>query len=256
MPEYLAGGAEPNEQEVQDVELTNDFSPQVPISAEMQVDQVSRKRKSTGGIQVAKQSLPVHLPDEEDVNFIVLEEASKNKKDVLISSDGYRFTCRRINKSSKNWQCSHRPKINPCPVWVIEAGQKFSYKDRYAHNHPGVPGLQKLALFRQTVLNESEKVDSVSASSIVEKAVIDSKIDSSLIPNLSNVKRAVNRARAKMRPTDPTAISDSLTHSCPPFQHLLSERLTSLGIMAEPRVPPLNPPETIVLLEHYRLCGV
>ena len=27
-----------------------------------------------------------------------------------------------------------------------------------------------------------------------------------------------------------------LTHSCPPFQHLLSERLTSLGMMGEPRV--------------------
>ena len=25
---------------------------------------------------------------------------------------------------------------------------------------------------------------------------------------------------------------------CPPFQHLLSERLTSLGIMGAPRVPP------------------
>ena len=39
----------------------------------------------------------------------------------------------------------------------------------------------------------------------------------------------------------------------PPFQHSLSERLTSLGIMGEPRVPPLNPSETIVLSEHYRL---
>ena len=38
-----------------------------------------------------------------------------------------------------------------------------------------------------------------------------------------------------------------LTHSCPPFQHLLSERLKSLGLMGEPRVPPLNPSETIVL---------
>ena len=27
----------------------------------------------------------------------------------------------------------------------------------------------------------------------------------------------------------------------------------SLGIMGEPRVPPLNPSETIVLSEHYRL---
>ena len=38
-----------------------------------------------------------------------------------------------------------------------------------------------------------------------------------------------------------------LTYFCPPFQHLLSERLTSLGIMGAPRVPPLNPSETIVL---------
>ena len=37
-----------------------------------------------------------------------------------------------------------------------------------------------------------------------------------------------------------------LTNFCPPFQNLLSERLTSLGIMGEPRVPPLNPSESIV----------
>ena len=30
-----------------------------------------------------------------------------------------------------------------------------------------------------------------------------------------------------------------ITHFCPPFQHLLSERLTSLGIVGAPRVPPL-----------------
>ena len=48
----------------------------------------------------------------------------------------------------------------------------------------------------------------------------------------------------------------ALTHFCPPFQHLLSERLTSVGIMGAPRVPPLNPSETIVFWEHYRLWGV
>ena len=47
-----------------------------------------------------------------------------------------------------------------------------------------------------------------------------------------------------------------LTHSCPPFQHLLSERLMSLGIMGAPRVPHLNPSESIVFWEHYRLWGV
>ena len=32
-------------------------------------------------------------------------------------------------------------------------------------------------------------------------------------------------------------VSLLLTHSCPPFQHLLSERLTSLGIIGAPKVP-------------------
>ena len=35
-------------------------------------------------------------------------------------------------------------------------------------------------------------------------------------------------------------IIKQLTHSCPPFQHLLSERLTSLGIIGAPRVPPYS----------------
>ena len=42
----------------------------------------------------------------------------------------------------------------------------------------------------------------------------------------------------------------------PPFQHLLSERLTSLGIMGAPRVPPLNPSETIVLTRLQELPHV
>ena len=46
-----------------------------------------------------------------------------------------------------------------------------------------------------------------------------------------------------------------LTHSCPPFQHLLSERLTSLGIMGASRVPPLNPAETIECSQRILTLG-
>ena len=38
---------------------------------------------------------------------------------------------------------------------------------------------------------------------------------------------------------DPIWQVGTLTHFCPPLQHLLSERLTSLGIMGSPDVPPL-----------------
>ena len=41
--------------------------------------------------------------------------------------------------------------------------------------------------------------------------------------------------------------ASSLTHFCTPFQHLLFERLMSLGMMGAPRVPTLNLSEMIVL---------
>ena len=48
----------------------------------------------------------------------------------------------------------------------------------------------------------------------------------------------------------------SSTHLCPPLRSTFAVRETaSLGIMGEPRVPLLNPSETIVLWEHYRLWG-
>ena len=49
----------------------------------------------------------------------------------------------------------------------------------------------------------------------------------------------------------------SLTHLCRPVRSTCAVRETaSLGIMGAPRVHPLNPSETIVLSEHYRLWGV
>ena len=69
-------------------------------------------------------------------------------------------------------------------------------------------------------------------------------------------KRPIKRRSAIAKPKKIAAVplphggeggEIGLTHSCPPFQHLLSERLASLGIMGAPRVPPLNPSETIVL---------
>ena len=45
-----------------------------------------------------------------------------------------------------------------------------------------------------------------------------------------------------------------LTHLCRPVRSTFAVRETaSLGIIGEPRVPPLSPSETIVLSEHYRL---
>ena len=62
------------------------------------------------------------------------------------------------------------------------------------------------------------------------------------------------------RPNDPKGRTRAniwpITNFCPPFQHLLSGRLTFLGIMGTPRVSPLNPSETIVLRGLSSLRGL
>ena len=51
--------------------------------------------------------------------------------------------------------------------------------------------------------------------------------------------------------------AEERTHLCRPVRSTFGVRETaSLGIMGAPRVPPLNPSESIVLWEHYRLWGV
>ena len=56
-------------------------------------------------------------------------------------------------------------------------------------------------------------------------------------------------------PCMPTfTLAGPLTHLCRPVRSKFAVRETaSLGIMGAPRVPPLNPSESIVLSEHYRL---
>ena len=48
--------------------------------------------------------------------------------------------------------------------------------------------------------------------------------------------------------------TNELTHLCRPVRSTFAVRETaSLGIMGATRMPPLNPSESIVLSEHYRL---
>ena len=47
---------------------------------------------------------------------------------------------------------------------------------------------------------------------------------------------------------DEMGVESNITHLCPPLRSTFAVRETaSLGIMGEPRVPSLNPSETIVL---------
>ena len=61
---------------------------------------------------------------------------------------------------------------------------------------------------------------------------------------------------------DISVLACIITHFYPPLRFCNQvptcaiRETASLGIMGEPRVPPLNPSETIVFSEHYRLWRV
>ena len=106
---------------------------------------------------------------------------------------------------------------------------------------------------RACTLETRFRIENPSQNRLVSTAYFAKPVTLSLLLLLTTAKYKIGHNSKTKNHMQKSQGYPPLTHFFPPFQHLLSERLTSLGIMGEPRVPPLNPSETIVLSEHYRL---
>ena len=73
------------------------------------------------------------------VTHEIVEEGSKRRCKKLIDSIGYSYTFQERTKTTNYWQCSIRPKGNPCRATV--KGQDGSFiLARNTHNHQPEPG--------------------------------------------------------------------------------------------------------------------
>ena len=65
-----------------------------------------------------------------------IEQGTEKGKQML--KDNLGFTYNRQQPKGFNgvyWQCTHRPKENPCKVRVKEKGGQFSTSNKCKHNH-------------------------------------------------------------------------------------------------------------------------
>ena len=69
----------------------------------------------------------------------IVENSSKRGRPKLIESQGYSYTLQRRRGLVTEWQCSIRPKVNPCRATVRQRGDQFQCGN-HVHNHQAQVG--------------------------------------------------------------------------------------------------------------------
>ena len=73
------------------------------------------------------------------VTYEIVENSSKRGRPKLIESQGYSYTLQRRRGLVTEWQCSIRPKVNPCRATVRQRGDQFQCGN-HVHNHQAQVG--------------------------------------------------------------------------------------------------------------------
>jgi hypothetical protein len=144
-------------------------------------------------------------PTHHDVTYTVVDGATKRGKTRLIDSQGYTYNVKRRRVNATDWQCSVRPKGNPCRATVKQNNNDIFERNTCSHNHPGEPGAITAAKIAVTVKQKATDDLFKPASAIVDEVFLD-EIDDRPCPSLpkpANLARAANRLRQRLRPDDP-----------------------------------------------------
>lgn len=90
-------------------------------------------------------------PTHHDVTYTVVDGASKRGKTRLIDSQGHTYNVKRRRVNATDWQCSVRPKGNPCRATVKQNNNDIFERNTCSHNHAGEPGAITAAKIAVTV---------------------------------------------------------------------------------------------------------
>ena len=80
---------------------------------------------------------PRTITEHEDIKYEILEHGTKRRSDMLTSSDGYRYTKLRPNKSGQKmyWRCAVRSAKCFCKATNAQDGDELKHGPR-SHSHP------------------------------------------------------------------------------------------------------------------------
>jgi len=87
-----------------------------------------------------------------------MEETSKQKRELLIDSNGYHYTVKRRFISTVHWHCTVRPKVSQCGATVIQTPASESFRPGpKAHNHSSDPGAAVIEKIKKRVIETATK---------------------------------------------------------------------------------------------------
>jgi hypothetical protein len=109
--------------------------------------------------------------DHASVTYKIVDEGTKRRKICLLDSIGFSYNIHSKRSYATYWQCTVRPKGNPCKASVIERNGAYQ-KGKSAHNHQVEAGAFTAAQVMATVKTKALEDKFRPASAIVEEVHI------------------------------------------------------------------------------------
>ena len=196
----------------------------------------------------------------DNITYTVVDGATKRGKEMLIDSQGYRYNIKRRRLNVTDWQCSVRPKDNPCRATVKQKRNDLFERNTCSHNHPGEPGAITAAKISVTVKQKATEDLFKPASAIVDDVFLDNVDDHPCpsLPKPANLARAANRLRQRQRPNDPTNLEFVLQEEHIPAGFLQEDirvrERRHLVFATEQQLNKLNNAKTWYIDGTFKLC--
>lgn len=154
-------------------------------------------------------------PEPQEVNgtfnleFEIVDDSSKRGRPKLVDNRGYSYNIQRRRGENTDWQCTVRPKVNPCKATVIQRADGTLTLGRNEHNHPGQEGALLAAKItaraKKDALDDLFKPAMVIVNQVLMEEMTDAPCPS--LPKPLNLAKAANYLRQRLRPSDPTDLN-------------------------------------------------
>ena len=136
--------------------------------------------------------------------FEIVEGGTVRGRRKLIDSFGYTYNVKRRRGNGTDWQCTARPKHNPCRAAVSEKADGTFVEGSIPHNHSMTVGTQIVARIRCRIKKEAA-TDLFKPAPVIVREVLQEELTNAPCPSLpppEQLARIVNRFREKLRPAD------------------------------------------------------
>ena len=151
------------------------------------------------------------------VTYKIVEEGTKRRKINLVDSVGFSYNVHSKRSYATYWQCTVRPKGNPCKASVIQRNGEYQ-AGKSAHNHPTEAGAFIAAKVVAAVKKKALVHGLFNLSFVFKILLNDLENDRpcAALPKPQHIARAANRLRQKLQPQDPKDLQFDLQEECIP----------------------------------------